>query len=140
MGGGKFAICAVDVVADMNDSRTAGEYSVWKPLIRTAILRDEVVSVMDPMAAVLEMDDMMKGCEVAYQTWQDQFGASIGYWVKVELDLVVDASGESGEVEISFESGGRYHFIHVIRTHSVSADYLTAASCSLYKISTGTVN
>jgi hypothetical protein len=81
----------------MNDSRTAGEYSVSKPLIRTAILRGEVVSVMDPMAAILEMDDMMKGCEAAYRTWQEQFGVLIRYWVKVELDLLVDASGERRE-------------------------------------------
>jgi hypothetical protein len=71
------------------------------------------------MATVLEMDDMMKGCEVAYRTWQEQFGVLVRYWVKVELDLLVDASSESGEVEIPFESGGWYHFIHVIRTHSV---------------------
>jgi len=107
------------VVADMNDSRTAGEYLVSKPLIRTASLRGEVVSIMDPMVAVLEMDNMMKGWDLSYPRRREQLDVLIRYWIKVELDLLVDASGESGEVEIPFESGGWHHLIHVIRTHSV---------------------
>lgn len=60
---GSFAICAADVVADMNEARTAGEYSVSKPLIRTAILRGGVASFTDPMVVIFEMEDMMKGWE-----------------------------------------------------------------------------
>jgi len=68
VGVGSFAICAADVVADMNEARTAGENSVSKPLIRTAILRGEAASFMDPIVAVLEMEDVMRGWELACRT------------------------------------------------------------------------
>jgi hypothetical protein len=43
---GSFAISAADAVADINEARNAGEYLVSKPLIRTAILSGEEVTLM----------------------------------------------------------------------------------------------